>query len=327
MRNKKSHEGVSCAQVYQNGPGLVRRDKYWGRSLDESGFKGALKRFFHSGRYLRVAVVRRVIAKLEELRRAIERQTSYRFYSCSLLVVYEGSPDANQACNSSDCEDILSCNVDGDSSLSHESHRRGFAEAAARGSSVSSSFVPISEETVFPDPSPAELRIDVGAEKTRSWMNHSSLSGPETSSDLDVSLESVSSGGSAGNKRSRLSPVSEGWTDFLTNSVSSDFEMSASSMSECTPTKRIRQHSHCSDSNIDDEDEDYEYSSSSVKSCSHLCEGCHTPPRVDVRMIDFAHTTCQGDPGPSTLHLGPDGGFLTGLDSLRRLLREILAEG
>lgn len=54
--------------------------------------------------------------------------------------------------------------------------------------------------------------------------------------------------------------------------------------------------------------------------------------RVDVRMIDFAHTTfvhgstvaCNSN---STVHQGPDCGFLTGLDSLRRLLLEILTEG
>lgn len=56
---------------------------------------------------------------------------------------------------------------------------------------------------------------------------------------------------------------------------------------------------------------------------------------VDIRLIDFAHTTfvprrtsitsnvTQTTP---VLHHGPDGGFLTGLDSLNRLLNEILAE-
>lgn len=50
-------------------------------------------------------------------------------------------------------------------------------------------------------------------------------------------------------------------------------------------------------------------------------------PRVDVRMIDFAHTTFGASCANSLVHLGPDSGFITGLDSLRRLLTEILAEG
>jgi len=49
-------------------------------------------------------------------------------------------------------------------------------------------------------------------------------------------------------------------------------------------------------------------------------------PRVDVRMIDFAHTTFGASCSNSSVHLGPDNGFITGIDSLRRLLGEILSE-
>lgn len=53
---------------------------------------------------------------------------------------------------------------------------------------------------------------------------------------------------------------------------------------------------------------------------------------VDIRMIDFAHTAFVPKnssclvPSLTTIHHGPDGGFLTGLDSLNRLLTEILTE-
>lgn len=51
--------------------------------------------------------------------------------------------------------------------------------------------------------------------------------------------------------------------------------------------------------------------------------------RVDIRMIDFAHTAYAGAAAESPLatatpHHGPDCGFLTGVDSLKRLLTEIL---
>jgi hypothetical protein len=59
----------------------VKHDKYWGRELNEEGFKGALYDFFHNGFQLRNQVVRKVITRLVDLRRAIERQSSYRFYS------------------------------------------------------------------------------------------------------------------------------------------------------------------------------------------------------------------------------------------------------
>lgn len=59
----------------------------------------------------------------------------------------------------------------------------------------------------------------------------------------------------------------------------------------------------------------------------------------DIRMIDFAHTTFGrktnvADPQLSTYinpqttvqHQGPDNGFLRGIESLRRLLSEILSD-
>lgn len=57
-------------------------------------------------------------------------------------------------------------------------------------------------------------------------------------------------------------------------------------------------------------------------------------PLVDVRIIDFAHTTfTSNDPSElspnhssKTVHHGPDGGFLMGIESLRRILSEIIVE-
>ncbi|XP_055620090.1 uncharacterized protein LOC129764717 [Toxorhynchites rutilus septentrionalis] len=78
-------------QVYQADiDHYMKKDKYWGRELNEDGFKGALQNFFYNGYHLRVKVIAKVLDKLEQLRRVIEKQSSYRFYSCSLLIVYEG---------------------------------------------------------------------------------------------------------------------------------------------------------------------------------------------------------------------------------------------
>ncbi|KAH8358270.1 hypothetical protein KR084_010952 [Drosophila pseudotakahashii] len=68
----------------------AKRDKYWGRELNEGGFKSALHDFFYNGYRLRIRVIRKILQRLLQLRRVIEKQSSYRFYSCSLLIVYEG---------------------------------------------------------------------------------------------------------------------------------------------------------------------------------------------------------------------------------------------
>ena len=44
---------------------------------------------------------------------------------------------------------------------------------------------------------------------------------------------------------------------------------------------------------------------------------------VDVRMIDFTHTTFSGYLGDVLVHWGPDNGYLLGLDSLNKILNEI----
>ena len=43
---------------------------------------------------------------------------------------------------------------------------------------------------------------------------------------------------------------------------------------------------------------------------------------VDIRLIDFAHSTHKGL-NDASVHEGPDQGFLFGLDSLVTILREI----
>ncbi|XP_071859731.1 inositol hexakisphosphate kinase isoform X2 [Bombus fervidus] len=163
-------------QVYQADTNhYVKRDKYWGRELNEEGFKAALYRFFHNGFYLRTLVIEKVVSRLEQLRRAIERQSSYRFYSCSLLVVYEGyqkdfsgfghsssalqmneesisSTFVNDGPHTSDgCYDGDINNSSSDSNVTMEKEisqtstlRRGFAEATVKETKRIASFYPTS---------------------------------------------------------------------------------------------------------------------------------------------------------------------------------------
>lgn len=47
------------------------------------------------------------------------------------------------------------------------------------------------------------------------------------------------------------------------------------------------------------------------------------PPLVDVRMIDFAHSTFKGFRGDTAVHDGPDRGYVFGLESLVRILESL----
>lgn len=70
-----------CVQTQQ----FTKRDKYWGRELNEVGFKAALYDFFHNGFRLRTKIIEKVLNRLERLNSVIEKQSSYRFYSWSVL--------------------------------------------------------------------------------------------------------------------------------------------------------------------------------------------------------------------------------------------------
>lgn len=69
------------------------KDKYFGRRLDQQGLRGALRDFFQDGYDLKVNAIESVLKQLKCLREAIEKQTSFRFYSTSLLIAYEGDDD------------------------------------------------------------------------------------------------------------------------------------------------------------------------------------------------------------------------------------------
>ena len=78
-------------QVYREDLGVyLWRDKYFGRKLDEDGLKDALTEFFHNGQLLRTYAIAAVINRLRAMKKAVEQQQFFRFYSTSLLIAYEG---------------------------------------------------------------------------------------------------------------------------------------------------------------------------------------------------------------------------------------------
>ncbi|XP_021265544.1 inositol hexakisphosphate kinase 1 isoform X3 [Numida meleagris] len=82
---------VCGMQVYQLNTGhYLCRNKYYGRGLSIEGFRNALYQYLHNGIELRKDLFEPVLAKLRSLKAVLERQASYRFYSSSLLIIYDG---------------------------------------------------------------------------------------------------------------------------------------------------------------------------------------------------------------------------------------------
>ncbi|KAJ8011086.1 hypothetical protein DPEC_G00054530 [Dallia pectoralis] len=87
-------------QVYNSDSGqFLFVDKYVGRKLTRSGLKEALFQFFHDGRRLRHHLLPMVLRRLRELQTALEGCDSCRFYSSSLLIIYDGHQDEEDGVN------------------------------------------------------------------------------------------------------------------------------------------------------------------------------------------------------------------------------------
>ncbi|XP_071350352.1 inositol hexakisphosphate kinase 2-like [Trachinotus anak] len=227
-------------QVYQSDTGqLMFMNKYHGRKLTLPGFKEALFQFFHSGQRLRRELLSPVLRRLRDMQAALEACESYRFYSSSLLIIYDGAP--------------------------HRKHTRRHTEDG------------LSEEEEEEDEDEEE-------EEEEEEENEELEAEPELGEEEEEEEEVGEVAGALGFPHSP--------------STSSDVSSSCSS------------------------------SSSSSSGSSGVGQAClsHSDPHspvVDVRMIDFAHTTCRYYREDSVVHEGQDSGYIFGLQNLITIISEL----
>nr|XP_019594411.1 PREDICTED: inositol hexakisphosphate kinase 3 [Rhinolophus sinicus] len=82
---------VCGMQVFQTDKKhFLCKDKYYGRKLSAEGFRQALYQFLHNGTRLRTELLEPIQRQLRALLSVIRSQSSYRFYSSSLLIIYDG---------------------------------------------------------------------------------------------------------------------------------------------------------------------------------------------------------------------------------------------
>ncbi|CAF3914153.1 unnamed protein product [Adineta steineri] len=83
-------------QVYQVDSDRYKcTDKYKGRILTIDEFRSSLVQYIDNGRNQRLDILPEIIKRLESLYQTINSLLKYRFYSGSLLIVYDGSPQSN----------------------------------------------------------------------------------------------------------------------------------------------------------------------------------------------------------------------------------------
>lgn len=212
-----------------------------------------------------------------------------------------------------------------DEALCADSHSRGYADAVARGTKDaddSSNFYPINEETVFPESHSPEVS-GTSPMSIDSWTVYSGNSSDDmclvrtdmhSSDDTNSDFEQTD----VYLKRHRMElPFTNGAVDHADSNVK---------LKKKQRSKDGKSSQKASSKPITLNVQNGIKRKSLRKTASSNSSG----EKVDVRVIDFAHTTFVNKNGSTsantTVHHGPDCGFLTGVDSLRRLLQEILDE-
>lgn len=73
------------------------QDKYRGREVKPDEFPNVLASFLHNGERLMAYHIPVILTKLYALARIIYRMKGFRFYGCSLLLIYDGDGDVQDA--------------------------------------------------------------------------------------------------------------------------------------------------------------------------------------------------------------------------------------
>lgn len=90
----------SYKRLRAGAPGVLEfRDKYYGRKLKGDDLVPQTTWFFNNGVRVRVDCIRIILEKLRHIYEKVRQQTHFKFYSSSLLLVYEGASKDLAPCN------------------------------------------------------------------------------------------------------------------------------------------------------------------------------------------------------------------------------------
>ncbi|XP_072237600.1 inositol hexakisphosphate kinase 1 [Leuresthes tenuis] len=245
---------VCGMQVYQLSTGhYLCRNKYYGRGLSIEGFREALFQYLHNGKGLRRDLFEPILNKLRSLKAVLERHASYRFYSSSLLIIYEGKELEEPP--------VLS-------SGQHAAWQQKTSGAPA-------------EPCCVPGPNAPPP--------------------PDTPCKTDM-VQSADPGSLSSQGPGHMAPPSP----------------SPHPPTEAPPTK--------SDCRPPSPHAHPDAPSPAPSLISTPAPPSQQLPVVDVRMIDFAHSTFKGFRGDTAVHDGPDRGYVFGLESLVNILESLRDE-
>lgn len=368
-------------QVFREDLGLyLYKDKYYGRKCDEDGLRDCLHSFFHNGLVLRTIAIEAVLKKLEDLKTAVEQQTSFRFYATSLLISYEGCSGRSSlhvphhVISTVDEEVVSSGNMETNKEdeevFSHDEAMSGTRDSIDDDDDSNSMTMDMECNEVYADetarfylPSDEQDESSASSCKRPTFSSHRNAVNARNGSRKDKNKLHIkrSAAMAASNKRRNNTHCNSSGDDDSSLDNSIDFSASSSTTNQLR-SRRLdlnQQLSHSFSGRSGHTDHQSRLISCQKyrtpdqrwqckSSLGHETYHRKTSPAVDVRMIDFAHsilaTSKNNSPEVSTeddddihplligsrnqeAHEGPDHGFITGLNSLIRLLTEVRDAG
>jgi len=142
----------------------VTQNKYSGREIKVDDFASVLASFLHDGERLLVHQIPILLAKIYSLARIVNRLKGYRFYGCSVLLIYDGDHEIQDVLISQTCEQPSSRKQRGESLERRKNHQRHLSGSSSGKNSAVPTLKPFIAEGEKPDqdspssPKPTPLR-------------------------------------------------------------------------------------------------------------------------------------------------------------------------
>ena len=116
----------------------MTQNKYSGREIKTDDFASVIASFLHDGERLLVHQIPILLSKIYSLAKIVNRLKGYRFYGCSVLLIYDGDREVQDVLISQTCEQPSSRKQRGESLERRRNHQKHLSGSSS-GKNLSTS--------------------------------------------------------------------------------------------------------------------------------------------------------------------------------------------
>lgn len=116
----------------------MTQNKYSGREIKTDDFASVLASFLHDGERLLVHQIPILVSKIYSLAKIVNRLKGYRFYGCSVLLIYDGDHEVQDVLISQTCEQPSPRKQRGESLERRKNHQKHLSDSSSKKNSSTS---------------------------------------------------------------------------------------------------------------------------------------------------------------------------------------------